>query len=259
MERNIEALLDLCIEEMKRGKSLEACLANYPEHADQLAPLLRLAQEIDNLPLPVALPEAMSATLFNLGTRFGVSERKKGALALSRVLQARRSWAFGAVSFLLILLFGGATISTKSIPGDILYPAKLATEKVVFFFSFNAEEKVELRLRFSYERLKEMVQIFEQSGTLDKELLKSMLDEAKLALEHGNQLSGLQASLFQVKFNHANAYQKESLEHIRIAVPPSELKTVDRAIEVCTNRMQWMMKRMKEGRHVPWTRGCDMW
>ena len=47
MEREIELLLDKCIVEMRKGKNIEECVAQFPEYADQLKPLLELARQIE--------------------------------------------------------------------------------------------------------------------------------------------------------------------------------------------------------------------
>jgi len=260
MEKELEKRLDAFIAELRKGKSVEECLAQNPEHRSELEPLLEVAQAMQRLPKPELAPELVSATLVSVGrevARYRGNKSRTFRGMLSH--RPRVAWALGA-AFILLFAFTGMTfISGNSIPGDVLYPVKLATEKVKFLLTYDAQKKAELRLTFSDERLRELIGILQRSGTLDTDLLKAMLDEAKLALENGSQLPEQQASLFHVKFNHINAYQKESLEQIRLKVPPSERETVDKAIEVCGNRMQWMMKRMREGKHVPWGRGCDMW
>ncbi|NUM76588.1 hypothetical protein HUU40_19665, partial [candidate division KSB1 bacterium] len=52
MSDNPEGILDRCLEEMAAGKSLEACLREYPQFRTQLEPLLRLAQDLGKLPQP---------------------------------------------------------------------------------------------------------------------------------------------------------------------------------------------------------------
>lgn len=260
MEKELDKILDTCIAELRIGKSLEECLSRYPGQQQDLKPLLELAQEIQRWPKPEPAPELVSATLVSVGEMISCHRKPESRRFWGALFHRPRvAWALG-VAFILLFIFTGMTfISGNSIPGDVLYSVKLATEKVKFLLTYDAQKKAELRLTFSDERLRELIGILQRSGTLDTDLLKAMLDEAKLALENGSQLPEQQASLFHVKFNHINAYQKESLEQIRLKVPPSERETVDKAIEVCGNRMQWMMKRMREGKHVPWGRGCDMW
>lgn len=43
MSRNIEEILNECLEAILCGESIESCLSKYPEHAKELEPLLRIA------------------------------------------------------------------------------------------------------------------------------------------------------------------------------------------------------------------------
>lgn len=249
MKKNLEKKLDALIAELHKGKSIEECLVQVEEHRSELEPLLEVAQVIERLPKPDPAPELVSATLVNVGGEaVRYRENKKSVFRGMMFHQPRIAWAIG-VAFIMLFFFTGLTfISNNSIPGDFLYPAKLTTEKVNFFLSFDSERKAELRLRFSDERLREMVRVLERQGTLDKEILRRMLDEANLALEEGKRLPDQRAVLFQVRFDHFNAYQKETLERIRGKIPPTDQEAVDEAIETCRNRMQRMMQRMRGGR-----------
>lgn len=60
--RELEHILDLCIDALNRGDSIEQCLARYPEYADELEPLLITAQEIAAIPQPLPSPELKSET-----------------------------------------------------------------------------------------------------------------------------------------------------------------------------------------------------
>ena len=268
MEQDIELLLDICIEEMHKGKSIEECLAEYPQYASQLKPLLQLVKQIEALPQPAPSPEAISSTLINIGKEIAqltitaetpvVRGKKRKTISFFNIFQKPKlMWAFNAALILIVVLFSVATISANSVPGDILYPVKLATEKVKFLLTFDSEKKAELRLTFSDKRLQEMIAVFQQSGKLDTTLLKAMLDEAKLALE-GNEIPTDKASIFAAKLSHVNAYQKDVLEKIRPRVNPSSRQIVDEAINMCDMRGRWMRRMMnEENENSPDSSGLD--
>ncbi|MCL5029042.1 MAG: DUF5667 domain-containing protein [Bacteroidetes bacterium] len=264
MEQDIELLLDNCINEMRKGKSIDECLAKYSQSATggagQLRPLLQLVQQLEILPKPEPAPEAISGTLINIGHHIAQRSMTSEKLTAAEKLQKKSSifniirrpkiaWAFSAAFLFLVVLFSAATISANSVPGDILYPLKLATEKVKFLLTFNSEKKAELRLTFSDKRLQEMIAIFQQSGKLDTTLLKEMLDEAKLALEE-NKTPIDTASVFAAKLSHVNAYQKDVLEKIRPQVNLSSRKIVDEAINMCDMRGRWMRRMMNEENEI---------
>ncbi len=264
MEQDIELLLDNCINEMRNGKSIDECLAKYSQSATggagQLRPLLQLVQQLEILPKPEPAPEAISGTLINIGHHIAQRSMTSEKLTAVEKLQKKSSifniirrpkiaWAFSAAFLFLVVLFSAATISANSVPGDILYPLKLATEKVKFLLTFNSEKKAELRLTFSDKRLQEMIAVFQQSGKLDTTLLKEMLDEAKLALEE-TKIPSDTASVFVTKLSHVNAYQKDVLEKIRPQVNLSSRKIVDEAINMCDMRGRWMRRMMNEENEI---------
>lgn len=256
MEQNIELILDICINEMHKGKSIEECLAEYYQYASQLKPLLQLVEQIEDLPQPAPSPEAISSTLINIGKEIAqltitsetpvVRGKKRKTISFFNIFQKPKlMWAFNATLILIVVLFSVATISANSVPGDILYPVKLATEKVKFLLTFDSYKKAELRLTFSDKRLNEIIAGLQQSNTLDTTLLKAMLDEAKLALEE-NEIPSDKASIFAAKLSHVNAYQKDVLEKIRTHVNPSSRQVVDEAISMCDMRSRWMRRMMNE-------------
>ncbi|MCL5027408.1 MAG: DUF5667 domain-containing protein [Bacteroidetes bacterium] len=264
MEQDIELLLDNCISEMRNGKSIDKCLAKYSQYAGQLRPLLQLVQQLETLPKPEPSLEAISAALIEIGRERAIQQGgtaafskisnaalnlKKRSSIFNKIRNPKLAWVFSIVFLFLVVLFSAATISANSVPGDILYPLKLATEKVKFLLTFNSEKKAELRLTFSDKRLQEMIAVFQQSGKLDTTLLKEMLDEAKLALEE-NKTPIDTASIFAAKLSHVNAYQKDVLEKIRPQVNPSSRQIVDEAINMCDMRGRWMREMMNENDEV---------
>ncbi len=256
MTQELELVLDHCITEMRSGKSVVETVAKFPQYANQLWPLLKLVREIEELPLPSPSPEAISATLINVGQEMARSNaplkfRSAPKNILTKISfaniirQPRVAWVFNGALALVVVLLGAATISAGSLPGDLLYPVKLATEKVKFLLTFDSEKKAELRLTFSDKRLEEMVKAFQRSNALDTTLLKAMLDEAKLALEESEPPTQT-ASLFLAKLSHTNALQKDVLTRIRPQVDPSNRPIVDEAIGMCDMRDRWMRRMIGE-------------
>lgn len=272
MEQDIELLLDNCISQMRKGKIIDECLADYPQYADQLKPLLQLAEQIEDLPLPNPSSEALSSALINIGKEmernaatveisaaivpsqqevlrqkgFSAPLIKRKSFSFFNVFQKPKlAWALGTALILFFISLGATTLSANSVPGDILYPLKLVTEKIKFLLTFDSYGKAELRLNFSDERLNELVEVLQQSNTLDTTLLKDMLDEAKLALEE-NEIPVEKASILTAKLNHISAYQKNVLENIRPNIQSSERKIVDEAINMCGMRSRWMRRMMND-------------
>jgi hypothetical protein len=65
----VEALAD-CLEAMRRGEDMEACLTMYPHYQEELRALLKVAAMIRPLP-----PEAVPSAAFQQDTRGRLLER----------------------------------------------------------------------------------------------------------------------------------------------------------------------------------------
>ena len=65
------------------------------------------------------------------------------------------AWLFIAISILSLGGVGTVYASSDALPGDVLYPVKIASEDVQLFFS-NDEGDVDLLLKFMDERIQEM-------------------------------------------------------------------------------------------------------
>ena len=69
MPRIIEALAD-CLEAMRQGEDMEACLAMYVQYRAQLRPLLQIASLLRPLP-----PEIAPSLMFKERTRVEILQR----------------------------------------------------------------------------------------------------------------------------------------------------------------------------------------
>lgn len=253
MKKNIEEIFDLCLEDLKKGLSQEECLAKYKDYREELEPLLKIVLNIESLPKPEPSPDALYTTLLRIGQC--VSEKRIWPKWNLDWLFSPRYVLTKAIAIILIfsLIFWSVGIaSTQALPGDLLYPFKLVTERVNFILTIDPEGKAELRLNFSERRLKELLSRYRKEGVIDKELISAMLDEAKLALDNISYLPKEKQPLFYSKVNYFNTYQKETLQSIQPYVQDTQKPYIDRAIEVCSKRHEWMQKMMKQGMYCPW-------
>jgi hypothetical protein len=259
--RSIEEILDVCLEELKKGASLEDVLAKYPDYADEIRPLLTVANKISSQVKPQPSTNAAYNALVEAGKympkqkvfkpRFGFNWLINPQFVLARVV--------AVVLVVSLLTLTVASVSANALPGHFLYPFKLATEKIKLALTINPEGDAELRLTFSESRMQELLAIYHKKGVVDKELINAMLDEAKLALDEISALPKGKQPVFFSKVNHFNAYQKETLQSIQPHVSGQNREYIDEAIEVCSNRGKWMQKGMREGDYCSWDRssGCD--
>lgn len=177
-QTEFEHLLSDCLERLARGETVEDCLARYPQSAQELAPLLRVAQA--TLATAASLrprPEARTAIQERLSRAWRERERKRRrALPLLGLLRP----VLVALSLVLLLGFAGwgtAAASAGSLPGEPLYPVKKAGERFLLVITFSSEGKARRHVSLANERAKEMeVLVHQQKGDQDIEGLAQRVE-----------------------------------------------------------------------------------
>ena len=177
-DSHFDNILDDCLARLAAGESIVDCLARYPEHADELAPLLRMSQETIRI--------AYTATPSDAARARGMA-RMQAALAEGK--QPRRwrwqlprlSWrplstpmlAAFAVVFLTVVAAGGTTVaSADSLPGETLYPVKRMRESVEErIIARSAERKAEVNAKLARERGREMHELIVRGRIHDAEVV----------------------------------------------------------------------------------------
>ena len=246
METHLERALDDCLEALRSGSSVEQCLQRYPRLAKDLEPLLRTAAALKHLPAPTPSPQAIRTALVRMGealprrTRRSAARARSGAgrrISVPRLVPVLA----GALTLLVVMSGWGITAaSARSQPGDLLYPLKLATERVRFALTLQPEGRAELRLSFSDRRLAELVESQAERGNIDPTLLKALLSEADLALDEAQALPEERFQLFLMKLNHSNTQHKAVLEQLTRHASDDDVDLLGDAISVCEERHRWI-------------------
>ena len=119
----MQEVLQLCLEELEQGRSLEQCLALYPEEAGRLEPLLQTALSVRSRS-SLDIPEATQARLRNrVMSEWDRRQQPQRPWLRFPVLAPR--WATVAVAVVLVVALSGvSTVAAagRAIPGDLLYP-----------------------------------------------------------------------------------------------------------------------------------------
>jgi len=180
METNSTRLydaLEVCLAAMGTGVDLDACLKLYPDLADELRPALITAQRARRLG---------SATIPTPGMKLS---RARLLARAEELRAARRPYflrvaprlAMGAVALVLVLVLslnGLAVVSAKSLPGDALYPVKLAAENVSLKLASNTETRLKMEEDYQQRRAEEVRSLLLQSR-IHKVSFEGIVDEAK--------------------------------------------------------------------------------
>jgi hypothetical protein len=249
-EMSIEEILDICLEKMKEGVSLDEVLTEYLDYRGELRELLTIAGDIDNTPLPHVRDKAVVSCLKKVNKALQSKKKQAWRDKLPRLQWPRLfhfpspAWAKPLAFVLIVILISWSTasLSGDSLPGDILYPIKLTTEKVRFYLTTDPEGKAELRLVYSEERMRELVRYLDEKKKLNTQVLKAMLDEAALAVDNISRLPKDKAIVCCLKLEYLCAFHKDVLERLKSKVPSSQSQELDNAIQACHHRMEWMGK-----------------
>ncbi len=171
--KKFEDILVQCIEDIKAGRSsIEDCLDRYQSMREQLEPLLRIALEIreppDVRPSPYFKVKARVWLMDQIHERQPVTKwpwfRYNSQV---KPIPYRRRFSMASVILVIILTvsaLGGGTVyaAQDSLPGEVLYPVKLATEQIRMILPGDYVVKAERALSFAKRRVGEIEALAEK-------------------------------------------------------------------------------------------------
>ncbi len=249
MSKRFEEILDICLDRIARGESIEQCLASYPKEAAELEHLLKVALSVTETSSIEPRPAFMNAAKYRL---LSALEAKREKRAQHRPLfwGWQRRWATVIAAVLVVFLIGGGTVtaSANSLPGDTLYPVKTATEKARVFFTPGDRARAGLHIKFAERRIKE-VEALDQVGRpippsvlsvmyeetdraasmLDKEKLREGLVARRMADVLGR--NGIRQKELAARLVNMTSNQKRVLIRMINKAPPQEKQKLQRALK----------------------------
>jgi len=172
MSCDFDCALDEGLARVRAGEDAAAYLAEHPEHADEIMPLLALAAELEELPYPVQRPEAVASGRERMFAALTARQAITGSPARAR------SWilnplplrpALGiAIAVLIILALGTpavAVVATRSLPGDDLYPVKTGWEALRLNLTTSSEARALLESGRAQQRRLEVERMMKEHRT----------------------------------------------------------------------------------------------
>lgn len=163
-KKELDNILEECLERIiAGGATIEWCLTNYPEQAEELKPLLEMSLATKNALAIKPRPEFRDRARHQLRMALlEMAEKKESRASLFGFLTPR--WATAVAAFLVILLAGTGTVAAagNSMPDQTLYPVKLATERVRLVLTLSDLGKAELYAALADKRVAEIVRMAEK-------------------------------------------------------------------------------------------------
>ncbi|MFC1948497.1 DUF5667 domain-containing protein, partial [Chloroflexota bacterium] len=176
-EKEFNNILDECLDRlMFKGDTLELCLADYPQYADELKPLLEASLITSQISSLEPDQEFKTKARNELLTVLREAEEKRSRSLFRFGSQPRWASLVAVVVTLLIATGGTAAASIGSMPDEFLYPVKRATEQVQLAFTFTNLGKAEAYARMANRRVEEIVYMANENDIDEIEVLATSLD-----------------------------------------------------------------------------------
>lgn len=186
-QQHIDDILNECIDRLARGETVEACLARYPEHDQELRPLLLVAR---------ATLSATAQITPRAEFRVAARHRFLDALAARHAREREpflsgpwlRKWGAVAAGVTLLVVIGSGTVAAAetSLPSEPLYTVKQATEAFQVALAPEGSAKAKVYAQLAARRLEEISVLARQGDVQSLDQLASQfevhLDNATLAV-----------------------------------------------------------------------------
>ncbi len=180
-DREFNNILDECLERLLvRGETLEQCLESYPEQASELEPLLQTAVATRKILAIKPDPEFMAKARHQLDRALRETKPERGM----PFLRWQPQWAFITIIALVMLVAGGGTgaLASSSMPDNLLYPVKLATEEVQLRLTGSSISKAELHAKLADRRVAEIINMADEGNAEKIEQTSRRLNEHLLMI-----------------------------------------------------------------------------
>ena len=170
-----------CLERLLvKGETIEQCLQSYPEQAATLKPLLQTALATRKAAAiqPRAEFKAKARYQFRSALQEAASPRSRPFLGwLPR-------WATVVTIVLAVLMVGGGTVAAASysMPDNLLYPVKLATEQVQLTLTPSDIGKAKLCAKFADRRVAEIIYLANKGDAQQVEVTTQRLEKRLVML-----------------------------------------------------------------------------
>ena len=182
--------IDQCIDALRRGDSIDDCLARYPEFAEELRPyLLTVSSASTVAPQRDEATRRMGRAHFEGAVRHHLATNQPPASRWTairdwwnvRTSRKARVYAVGLATMALFLALstGAAFASTDALPDSPLYPVKRAAEHARLAITFSDESRAIYHLELIERRTLELAAVAELGDSeriqqLSRDVLKNI-------------------------------------------------------------------------------------
>jgi hypothetical protein len=173
--KEFDNILEECLKRLLTGgETVEECLAQYPEQAVALRPLLETALAAKKVSGIQPRPEFKARARYQFRAALQEAPVRKGFFTF-----VWPAWATVVAIVLALLLSSGGTVAlaASSLPDEPLYSVKLATEQVRLAFTFSDIGKADLNAQFADRRISEIRAIANRADPEDLDRVTRLLNK----------------------------------------------------------------------------------
>ena len=158
--RSFAEILDECIDRvLARGETIEACVRDFPEHADELREALTAGVAAGQA--FAFLPDADRKRAARLRLHEAIDRQRSRRTWWRLPLAGTGAPRLATIALVALLVVVGSSTGTvlaaqDSTPGELLYPVMRAGERVQLAFAVTDERESDLRARLMERRIREL-------------------------------------------------------------------------------------------------------
>jgi hypothetical protein len=169
-KQQLNDILEICLTLVFSGhETIDSALAQYPEYADELRPMLESALWLHNQKSLVgARPGYVKASRKRIVDQIKAEDINP---VLPKQLFPFLDRAVLRLVFLTLFLFisllsiqRGAQVINSSLPGDTVYPLKVTYENMELLLVSDSSAEAELYIKFANERAREIEELLDQGN-----------------------------------------------------------------------------------------------
>lgn len=160
---NLYEVLEICLQDIERGESIETVLFRYPEYADELRPILEGSINARSMAITAPSAEVLQrnrARVLQHAAQMREAQAKSSSRRIWFASLRRVAVTLAVVAMLFISGTGLVRAASTTVPGDNLYPVKRTWEDVLVLFTFNLQQREALEIEHENERLYELREVF---------------------------------------------------------------------------------------------------
>ncbi|MEW6142997.1 MAG: DUF5667 domain-containing protein [Chloroflexota bacterium] len=166
MPRKPEDIFNECLDAILAGRTVEECLREHPDEAEELRPLLEMSAAMTRGIASIEPgPALKTSVMLRLDEALQERHKREQKRPFFYGWQPKFATAVAGVFVLLVVGIVSFNASARSQPDDLLYPLKLTTEQARLALTLSEPARTDLRLQLAETRVNELAYLAGKGDT----------------------------------------------------------------------------------------------